>query len=105
MKVITYQLAYDTARQVSLCADCERDYEYPLGTVLHGRHEGECQGDRCQRQPWIPQVNDLVEAGKPGTEDHDLGVVLRIDGRGIYVGWDSGVRTYAEPGELRPRSA
>lgn len=104
MRVITYQLAYNTARQVSLCAECERDHDEALGPVSHGRHEGVCEGRRCQEETWIPAVNDLVEAGKPGTEDHDLGIVLRIDGKGILVGWDSGTRTYASPGELRPRA-
>ena len=44
--VTTRRLAY-TAGSVSLCADHERAYRYPLGPATHGAHAGLC--DECAR--------------------------------------------------------
>ena len=44
MKVITYQLAYNTWRSTSLC-EIHAARESGLGPVSHGSHEGTC--DRC----------------------------------------------------------
>lgn len=38
-------------------------------------------------------VGDMVESGKPGTEDYDTGRILSISGDDAEVGWDSGVKT------------
>ena len=45
-------------------------------------------------------VNARVQAGKPGTEDHDTGRVLALDGTTATVGWDSGVRTDIDVADL-----
>src|SRR5690606_33646147 len=42
---------------------------------------------------------DRVEAGAPGTEDHDTGRVVGVDGGRVTVGWDSGART-TQPAEM-----
>ena len=45
--VITFQGAYAAPATVSLCAWCIRagDHDYVgLGPVLHGAHDGECDG-------------------------------------------------------------
>lgn len=45
-KVITYQLAYLTQKQVSLCNACVERGDHELGTigpVQHGLHVGACQ--------------------------------------------------------------
>lgn len=50
-QVVTYQLAYITSREVSLCAECvERDDHDcgVLGPVQHGQHRGYCDG--CARK-------------------------------------------------------
>lgn len=44
---------------------------------------------------------DEVEAGKPGTEDYDTGTVLEIDGDRAFIGWQSGVQTWAQIADLR----
>lgn len=50
-----------------------------------------------------------VEAGEPGTEDHDSGKVLDLNlesatGHEVLVGWDSGAQTWIEARDLRPES-
>lgn len=46
-------------------------------------------------------VGTRVEAGKPGTEDYDTGVVLEVGDDGhVKVGWDSGVKTWDVPSRL-----
>lgn len=45
-------------------------------------------------------VGTRVQAGKPGTEDHDTGRVLALDGTTATVGWDSGVRTDIDVADL-----
>lgn len=47
----------------------------------------------------IVQVGDMVEGGNEGTEDHDTGRVVAIDGDQVTVAWDSGVRT-TQPARL-----
>lgn len=52
-QVITYQLAYDTRREVTLCVDCSErddiaDVVGSLGPVQHGLHEGYC--DLCEQE-------------------------------------------------------
>lgn len=45
MRVVTYQLAYLTHKQVSLCPRCCERGDHGLGAlgpVQHGLHEGEC---------------------------------------------------------------
>lgn len=34
-------------------------------------------------------VGDRVEAGRPGTEDHDTGRVVAVEGDMVTVAWDS----------------
>ena len=46
-------------------------------------------------------VGDRVEAGELGSDDHDAGRILAIDGGRAEVGWDSGVRTWAPLSDLR----
>lgn len=41
-----------------------------------------------------------VEAGKVGTEDHDTGRVLELDGEKALVAWQSGVRTWSPVEDL-----
>lgn len=46
-RVVTYQLAYLSDRQVSLCDACVEADDHDCGTlgpVSHGRHEGDCDG-------------------------------------------------------------
>lgn len=45
---------------------------------------------------------DRIEAGEPGTEDYDTGVILTINGDRALVGWDTGTKTWARIGDLRP---
>lgn len=45
---------------------------------------------------------DRIEAGKPGTEDYDTGTVLEINGDRAFIGWNSGVQTWAQLADLRP---
>jgi hypothetical protein len=47
MKVVKYQLAYMLQFEVDLCHNCVVDYQYPLGPVVQGRHEGYCESERC----------------------------------------------------------
>ena len=35
----------------------------------------------------------LAEAGDPGTEDYDRGVIVAVNGDHAFVAWESGVRT------------
>lgn len=52
--------------------------------------------------PW--SVGDKVEAGEPGTEDYDRGIVHALRDDGLYlVGWESGVSTPHAADELRAR--
>jgi hypothetical protein len=69
--VITYQLAYRSTMQVSLCPACaERDDHGrgALGPVSHGLHAGRCQG----LMHGVPAITDdqisalEVEAGAAG---------------------------------------
>jgi hypothetical protein len=46
---------------------------------------------------------DVVEAGLAGTEDYDVGTIVRLDGAIAWVAWDSGVRTPIPVAELRRR--
>lgn len=46
-------------------------------------------------------VDDLVEAGAEGTDDHDTGTVVEISGANVTVAWDSGVRTTQHHSRLR----
>jgi hypothetical protein len=47
------------------------------------------------------RVGDRVEAGRPGTEDYDVGVVHAVDGDQVTVGWKSGVVTTQHASVLR----
>lgn len=44
---------------------------------------------------------DMVEGGEPGTEDHDTGRVIEVDGDQVTVAWCNGERTTQSMGLLR----
>lgn len=41
-----------------------------------------------------------VSGGKLGTEDHDEGRVVSVEGDTAYVAWDSGIRTHVAVASL-----
>lgn len=47
------------------------------------------------------KIDDRVEGGKRGTDDHDTGRVVEIDGDRVRVAWDSQVIVWHERSELR----
>lgn len=47
-------------------------------------------------------VGDRVSGGAPDTEDYDTGTVLRIDGDGVHVAWDTGTVVVHDADELSP---
>lgn len=47
----------------------------------------EVDGVRCYVE------GDMVEGGEPGTEDHDTGRVLDVDGDQVTVAWSNGEKT------------
>jgi hypothetical protein len=49
------------------------------------------------------EVGDRVEGGAPGTEDHDTGRVVEVDGSQVTVAWDSGVTTTQHARALRAK--
>ena len=62
-KVITYRYAY-TRDTVDLCEQHQDSYEYPLGQVKHGLHNGTC--DVCEsivdtRQRILDAAEDAYE--------------------------------------------
>lgn len=46
-----------------------------------------------------------VQAGKPGTQDHDTGRIVALKGNMAEVAWDSGVRTPCSIGDLETADA
>lgn len=56
--------------------------------------------DECIADPRFA-AGDRVEAGEPGTDDHDRGVILAINGDRADVGWDSCSRCEILLSELR----
>lgn len=50
-------------------------------------------------------VGARVQAGQPGTEDHDTGRVVEVSADGALVAWDSGVRTTTPLADLSPIGA
>lgn len=63
------------------------------------RMYGEWRKSRSARMSTITE-GDRVQGGKPGTEDHDTGRVLRVHGDKAFVAWDSGVSTVADVAAL-----
>ncbi len=50
-------------------------------------------------------LGDRVEGGGPGTEDHDTGRVVRVDGDQVTVAWSNGETTTQRASALRPEGA
>ncbi len=47
------------------------------------------------------ETQTKVEAGKPGTDEYDVGIILAINGDYATVAWDQGVRTPCLIADLR----
>ena len=47
------------------------------------------------------RIGERVEAGAEGTDEHDAGRILAINGDSAEVGWDSGTRTSISFEDLR----
>lgn len=60
VSVVTYQLAYLSHRQVSLCCVCVERGDHDLGVlgpVQHGAHEGRCTGKHHRSlSVWAPRL-------------------------------------------------
>lgn len=63
-RVVTYQLAYLTDRQITLCEKHAESPPYPLGPVSHGAGAGRC--DVCSPDEYSPIVP------VPYDEDEDI---------------------------------
>lgn len=48
-KVVTYQLAYLSNKQVTLCDKCAKIYATPLGPTRHGKRKGRCENCETQK--------------------------------------------------------
>lgn len=54
---------------------------------------GECKLEKTKMENEELAIGQRVEAGEPGTDDHDTGTILAIAGDTAEVGWDSEVQT------------
>jgi len=64
--VITYQLAYNTQIQVSLCPKCEARNDHGLGTLgpcQHGLHKGDCDSPTHLEIAYIPCREEDIPRG------------------------------------------
>jgi hypothetical protein len=78
------------------------DLDAEWDSAMQERHGDRPRTERERRLPtrwgWYYAARELVqgrrvEAGRPGTADHDTGIVHTIVGDTLHVAWDSGVST------------
>lgn len=73
-KVVTYRLAHNLNRKVSVCAACAKKRDLLVGAladVQHGAHEGAC--DECEARA------ARAERALPPTAPYERGVGLRVE--------------------------